>query len=55
MTEFDMKATVKAKLGQDMANYPILGACTSPLAHRVISVDRQICLLLPCNATHPCG
>jgi uncharacterized protein (DUF302 family) len=49
LTEIDMRATLRDKLGQDMEYYLILGACNPPLAHQALGVDSSIGLLLPCN------
>ncbi|OBJ92016.1 ABC transporter [Mycobacterium gordonae] len=49
LTRIDVKATLKQKLGKDMEDYLILGACNPQLAHRALDVDRQIGQLLPCN------
>jgi uncharacterized protein (DUF302 family) len=49
LTEIDMKATLKAKLGEDMEQYLILGACNPAFAHKAVNIYRPIGVLLPCN------
>jgi uncharacterized protein (DUF302 family) len=49
LTEIDVQATLREKLGQEMGEYLILGACNPPLAHQALAIDVSIGLLLPCN------
>jgi uncharacterized protein (DUF302 family) len=49
LTEIDVQSVLQEKLGEQVEQYVILGACNPPLAHRALSADRTIGLLLPCN------
>lgn len=49
ITEIDMQATMKNKLGEEYAPFVILGACNPNFAHQALGVDPSVATLLPCN------
>lgn len=49
LTEIDVQATMKKKLGADMPTYKILGACNPKMAFKAIGLEPRVGAMLPCN------
>lgn len=49
LSDIDVQATLKSKIGADMPKYRILGACNPRFAHEALQVEDKLGLLLPCN------
>lgn len=49
LSDIDVQATLKAKLGADTPKYRILGACNPQFAHEALKIEERLGVLLPCN------
>ena len=49
LTDIDVQATLKSKIGADMPKYRILGACNPRFAHEALKLEDKVGVLLPCN------
>jgi len=49
LTDIDVQATLKSKIGADMGRYRILGACNPQFAHAALMIEDKLGVLLPCN------
>ncbi len=49
LTQVDVQATLKEKIGADFRRYRILGACNPKLAYRALSTELEVGVMMPCN------
>lgn len=49
LTEIDVKATLKKKIGAELDEYLILGACNPAMAHKAMQIEPRVGAMLPCN------